>query len=43
MFGSMTYLIVGVVCLLVIAMLGFVAMGGIGQTANAAVKVKRPI
>lgn len=41
MFGSMTYLIVAVVCLLVIALLGFVAMGGIGQTANAAATMKR--
>ena len=36
MFGSMTYMIIACVCILVIGLLGFVAMGGIGKTANAA-------
>ena len=40
MFGSMTYLLIGCCIFLVIGILGFTKMGGIGQAANAAKAVK---
>jgi hypothetical protein len=40
MFGSMTYLLIGCCIFLVIGILGFTKMGGIGQAANAAKTVK---
>tara|TARA_B110000977_G_scaffold8942_1_gene11859 strand:+ start:8517 stop:9788 length:1272 start_codon:yes stop_codon:yes gene_type:complete len=41
MFGSMTWLLIACCCLFLIGVLGFVAMGGIGQTTDAAQTMKK--